>query len=184
MGKSQRQKANKAKPGSAAARYNPYARSTTRITDLCDMLSSATSGTIKAGTEMDDEDHAGPAERGSDDEGGGAGVEDTEGKILQRHKREWKGLRSQLGDKKAHKKAMGAATLAKKSAKKELGKEIKALGDNLLARHQREIAEFRAKQGAAAEAKAGAMESEAVAETTEGVAETPESDAKAGVMEN
>jgi len=63
MGKSRNKKANAAKPGSAA-RYNPYGRQTTRITDLCNMLSAATSSTIKAGEEMEDEERENPAERG------------------------------------------------------------------------------------------------------------------------
>ena len=49
------------------------------------------------------------------------------GKILQRHKREWKSLRSKLNDLKAHKKAMGHGTLAKKDAKKDVAKEIKSM---------------------------------------------------------
>lgn len=52
---------------------------------------------------------------------------ETRGKILQRHKREWKSLRSKLNDMKAHKKAMGHGTLAKKGAKKDVAIEIKSL---------------------------------------------------------
>ena len=52
---------------------------------------------------------------------------ETRGKILQRHKREWKSLRAKLNDMKAHKKAMGHGTLAKKGAKKDVAIEIKAL---------------------------------------------------------
>ena len=49
---------------------------------------------------------------GSDDgEAIGKSVEDTEGKILQRHKREWKALRGQLEDKKAHKKVASIPTV-------------------------------------------------------------------------
>jgi hypothetical protein len=53
---------------------------------------------------------------------------------------------------------MGSATLAKKNAKKELGKEIKAQQDSMQARHEREIAEFRARKNIADEAKAAEME--------------------------
>jgi len=111
-----------------AARFDPYRRNTTRITDLCDMLSAATANTIKEGAAMEDdahEAHEDAAHAGSDgDDEGGA---ETRGKILQRHKREWKSLRSKLNDLKAHKKAMGHGTLAKKDAKKDVAKEIKAM---------------------------------------------------------
>lgn len=108
-------------------RFDPYKRDTTRITDLCEMLSSATASTIKEGTAMvDDEENLSAldaAHAGSD--GDDEGCDETRGKILQRHKREWKSLRSRLNDLKAHKKAMGHGTLAKKDAKKDVAKEIK-----------------------------------------------------------
>ena len=69
-----------------------------------------------------DEDPASGVSDGEDE-----GRANTRGKILQRHKREWKSLRSKLNDMKAHKKAMGHGTLAKKGAKKDVAKEIKAL---------------------------------------------------------
>ena len=76
---------------------------------------------------MDDDDaqvaHDAHAGSDGDDEGGA----ETRGKILQRHKREWKSLRSKLNDLKAHKKAMGHGTLAKKDAKKDVAKEIKSM---------------------------------------------------------
>lgn len=66
------------------------------------MLSNATANTIKEGTSMEDDEigdnmHAGH----NDNEGGDASElgeesksgEDTRGKIVQRHKREWKSLR-------------------------------------------------------------------------------------------
>lgn len=65
------------------------------------------------------------AHAGSD--GDDEGCDETRGKILQRHKREWKSLRSKLNDLKAHKKAMGHGTLAKKDAKKDVAKEIKSM---------------------------------------------------------
>ena len=65
------------------------------------------------------------AHAGSD--GNDEGCDETRGKILQRHKREWKSLRSKLNDLKAHKKAMGHGTLAKKDAKKDVAKEIKSM---------------------------------------------------------
>ncbi len=66
----------------------------------------------------------------------------TRGSILQRHKREWKALRSQLEDLKAHKRAMGSATLEKKIAKKDVAKEIKMQTNALTDRHKKELEEF------------------------------------------
>lgn len=111
-------------------RFDPYKRDTTRITDLCDMLSAATASTIQEGTAMTDDGdnpptHDNAAHAGSD--GDDEGCDETRGKILQRHKREWKSLRSKLNDLKAHKKAMGHGTLAKKDAKKDVAKEIKSM---------------------------------------------------------
>ena len=66
----------------------------------------------------------------------------TRGSILQRHKREWKILRTQLEDLKAHKRAMGAATLEKKIAKKDVAKEIKNQMNALTDRHKKELLDF------------------------------------------
>lgn len=66
----------------------------------------------------------------------------TRGSILQRHKREWKVLRSQLDDLKAHKRAMGTATLEKKIAKKDVAKEIKNQISALTERHKKELLDF------------------------------------------
>ena len=70
MGKS---KKNKMTHG--AGRFDPYKRETTRITDLCDMLSAATANTIKEGNSMEDNDDMQAARRDMDaDESDGAGV--------------------------------------------------------------------------------------------------------------
>mmetsp|Transcript_57075 Transcript_57075/g.150400 ORF Transcript_57075/g.150400 Transcript_57075/m.150400 type:complete len:153 (+) Transcript_57075:3-461(+) len=128
--------------------YNPYGRSTTRITDLCDLMQSATAGKLGQTTSMDDEEEK-PEENRKETTGDSSEGEQelsdkqvTRGSILQRHKREWKVLRKQLEDLKAHKRAMGAATLEKKIAKKDVAKEIKTRTEQLTERHKKELAEF------------------------------------------
>jgi hypothetical protein len=141
-------KSSKKKHGAREFHYNPYGKSTTRITDLCDLLSSATASTISAQPLMEDE-------AVEDDKSGSKTAQDelnegepetekqvTRGSILQRHKREWKALRSQLEDLKAHKRAMGSATLEKKIAKKDVAKEIKMQTNALTDRHKKELEEF------------------------------------------
>ena len=66
----------------------------------------------------------------------------TRGSIQQRHKKEWKILRAQLEDLKAHKRAMGSATLSKKIAKKDVAKEIKLQINALTERHKKELDDF------------------------------------------
>ena len=140
-------------PACTTSRFDPYRRDVTRITDLCDMLSAATASTLNEGTAMEDDgenaaQHHASAMEGEDSDGDSdvSGVE-TRGKILQRHKREWKSLRSKLNDMKAHKKAMGHGTLAKKDAKKDVSKEIKALEETMRLRHEQELASFDAQNG-------------------------------------
>jgi hypothetical protein len=143
MGKVKKAKAGKGFTGTTASRYSPYGRDTTRITDLCDMLSSSVSK-IKSASTMDEDDVAEeePAQARAEDDGGGESETDgqdndgssgkaSRGKIQQRHKREWKELRAHLEDMKAHKKAMGSATLEKKTNKKVLAKEIKRLTEEM-----------------------------------------------------
>jgi hypothetical protein len=140
MGKSSKKKQN-----GREFHYSPYGRSTTRITDLCDMLSSATAGTISAEPIMDEDNVASQDEKKAEcasDEEPKAEKQITRGSILQRHKREWKVLKTQLEDLKAHKRAMGAATLEKKIAKKDVGKEIKTQMNALTERHKKELRDF------------------------------------------
>ena len=133
MGKSKKSKA------AGGMRYMPYGRTTTRITDLCDMLSSATAGTIKEQPLMDDEgvEEEGGVRRpvdGEESDGEGDEPKMTRGKIEQRHKKEWKALRSQLEDMKMHKRAIGSRTLEKKTAKKDTAKEIKGMMEEMTSR--------------------------------------------------
>eukprot|EP00960_Hanusia_phi_P043184 755907-Hanusia_phi.AAC.3 len=140
----------KTKKKGKASRFSPYGRDTTRITDLCNMLEKSTANTLKEGEVMEDglEDAAEEiAEAGSQEQGKSNGEEDssegmTRGKILQRHKKEWRALRCQLDTMKSHKKAMGAGTLEKKNAKKTLGKEIKTLEESLKEKHRKELEDF------------------------------------------
>mmetsp|Transcript_56471 Transcript_56471/g.138610 ORF Transcript_56471/g.138610 Transcript_56471/m.138610 type:complete len:181 (-) Transcript_56471:359-901(-) len=160
-------KANKGKKkhgGGGAARYNPYGRDTTRITDLCDMLSTTVAGVKAAPSMEDDEREQRPAEAGGGEEEEREETAPTRGKVLQRHKREWKELRARLEDMKAHKKAMGAATLEKKNAKKVVAKEIKRMQDELAERHKKELEEFDLEQKAREEA---VMDAEAEAPPAE-----------------
>jgi hypothetical protein len=126
--------------------YSPYGRSTTRITDLCDLLSSATASTISAQPVMDEDNVVNQDQQkdvdGASDEEPKTEKQITRGSILQRHKREWKVLKTQLEDLKAHKRAMGAATLEKKIAKKDVGKEIKNQMNALTDRHRKELLDF------------------------------------------
>ena len=126
---------------SHSIRFDPYKRETTRITDLCNMLSAATASTLREDNVMEMEQDEAKAEHRSGDSASEGehnneeGKVETRGKILQRHKREWKSLRSKLHDMKAHKKAMGHGTLAKKDAKKDVAKEIKALEEAMRCAH-------------------------------------------------
>lgn len=133
MGKSKKSKA------AGGSRYMPYGRHTTRITDLCDLLSSATAGALKEQPLMDEEGRDGGQRRPEDGEESGGEEEDrgqgmTKGKIMQRHKKEWKALRSQLEDMKMHKRAIGSRTLEKKTAKKDTAKEIKGMMEEMTGR--------------------------------------------------
>lgn len=68
-------KSKKNKKTTGAGRFDPYKRETTRITDLCVMLSSATANTIKEGNSMEDNDDMQAARVQMDaDESDGAGV--------------------------------------------------------------------------------------------------------------
>ena len=142
MGKS----AKKKHAGTREFQYNPYGRTTTRITDLCSMFSSATASALQPSLDMDEDDKVEnslpPRDDGSEDEIETTEKEKTRGSILQRHKREWKMLRAQLEDLKAHKRAMGTATLEKKVAKKDVSNEIKRRTKELLDRHKKELADF------------------------------------------
>ena len=143
MGKSAKRKRN-----GQEFQYNPYGRTTTRITDLCDLLSSATASTLSAQPIMDEDDAVkdiGPVETKEEDSGGDEPATEkqiTRGSIQQRHKKEWKILRAQLEDLKAHKRAMGSATLSKKIAKKDVAKEIKLQINALTERHKKELDDF------------------------------------------
>jgi hypothetical protein len=137
MGKSTKAKAGKGFTGTKASRYSPYGRDTTRITDLCDLLASSVSK-IKSAPTMDDDEEPAQArvEEVEEQEENDSSGKMTRGKIQQRHKREWKELRAHLEDMKAHKKAIGAATLEKKNTKKMLAKEIKRMTDEMQERYK------------------------------------------------
>ena len=139
----------KTKKKGGASRFSPYGRDTTRITDLCNMLEKSTANTLREGEAMQDGEPTveETVEARTQEQGESGGEEEqgegmTRGKILQRHKKEWRALRCQLDSMKSHKKAMGAGTLEKKNAKKALAKEIKTLEENLKEKQRKELEDF------------------------------------------
>eukprot|EP01122_Echinamoeba_exundans_P008381 TRINITY_DN277_c0_g1_i1.p1 TRINITY_DN277_c0_g1~~TRINITY_DN277_c0_g1_i1.p1 ORF type:complete len:184 (-),score=30.20 TRINITY_DN277_c0_g1_i1:448-999(-) len=68
--------------------------------------------------------------------------ETTRGQILQRHKREYKSLRDQIGKMKEDRRKLNKKDPEQNYQKKEMGKEIKDLQEALARRHQRELAAF------------------------------------------
>eukprot|EP01128_Nolandella_sp_AFSM9_P008638 TRINITY_DN5328_c0_g1_i1.p1 TRINITY_DN5328_c0_g1~~TRINITY_DN5328_c0_g1_i1.p1 ORF type:complete len:175 (+),score=51.61 TRINITY_DN5328_c0_g1_i1:28-525(+) len=72
--------------------------------------------------------------------------EKTRGAILQRHKKEWKGVRKQIEELKEKRARTRASSLIGKADKKALTKSITALKGRMTTRHKAELSFFDEKE--------------------------------------
>eukprot|EP00743_Colponemidia_sp_Colp-15_P013068 GILK01015051.1.p1 GENE.GILK01015051.1~~GILK01015051.1.p1 ORF type:complete len:184 (-),score=39.47 GILK01015051.1:90-602(-) len=74
----------------------------------------------------------------------------TRGAILQRHKREWRELRSRLDDMKRNKSKLKKKQLDQKSERRDISRNMKQLLEDMKKRHEDELSVFDGHSAAAA----------------------------------
>ncbi|KAL6073852.1 F-BAR domain-containing protein [Balamuthia mandrillaris] len=137
----------KAKKRKGQVRSVPYTTASSGM-ELQASEEQASSGKPRRGKEPEkksflEEAADNPLEEGGDTEGS---CTNTKGKILQRHKQEWKQVRKQIEALRQKRLKLNKKSVDKKEGRKQLTKQMKYLEDSMKERHRRELEEFEAQQ--------------------------------------
>lgn len=115
---------------------------------------AAASASAGEGASSSSSSSSAAAEAAGGGEDGEGAEEESKGRLLQRHKAEWKKVRQQIDTLKRQRSKWKKKDFRQNEERKRVTKQLKDLEDDMRQRHEKELREWEAKHAAASSATA------------------------------